>query len=56
METSISALFNMPFEKVISIKNIDNTELWWLTKHTSQIATNTNKYTLQTSGTKSVLD
>jgi hypothetical protein len=49
METRISAIrvFNMPFEKVTSIKNIDNTELWWLSKHMSQIATNNNKHTPQ---------
>jgi hypothetical protein len=41
----------MSFEKVTSMKNIDNTELWWLTKHITQISTNTNMHTLQTSDT-----
>jgi len=41
----------MSFEKVISIKNIDNAEFWWLSKSISQTVTSTNKCTLETSDT-----
>ena len=45
------ALFNMPFEMVTSIKNSENSGLCRLSKRTSQIVTNVNKCSLQTSDT-----